>query len=149
MHPEDLVFGQKIAFEIIQRQNAFHKVSDASSECETNKHKLNIGKRPSKKVEDMISDVKKYLNKSKKEELVLIKFQKHPQAKFQFDSDNYYDDLHNFDDNDEEDNDGHADVFENNEHFHVGEDEWFVLANEDDNSRNNIKRVLQTIRRIL
>ena len=105
-------------------------------------------KRPSKKTVNIIIDIKKYLNKSEKEGLILEKNPKYSQLDFKFDYDNYYNDYY-FDENDLTEDDGYIDIFENDKHFHVGEDGWVALANENENSRSNIKHILQHIRKIM
>jgi len=54
----------------------------------------------------------------------------------------------NFENNDEnyDSDDGYVDIFSDDKDFHVDEDGWVTLANENV-SKNNIERVFQTIRK--
>merc|ERR1712183_476020 len=124
--------GRKKRFSFILRRNIFSK---NEAEPSNDKSILDIRRRPSKKSDDIISDIKRFLNKSLEEES-LNHADSYSELKINFESnddDNYSDD-------------GFVDIFSDDKNFHVDEDGWVTLANEHE-PKNNIEWVFQKIRK--
>jgi len=123
---------RKKGFSFILRRNLFRK---DESELGNDKSILDIRRRPSKNSEDIISDIKRFLNKSIEEES-LNRVDSYAELKI------------NFENNDEnyDSDDGYVDIFSDDKDFHVDEGGWVTLANENV-PKNNIERVFQKIRK--
>merc|ERR1712183_1217156 len=116
--------SRKKNFSFTQRRNGFSKHEAESS---NDKSIFDYRRRPSKKAEDIITDVKRYLNKSLGEE-TLNHADSYSKLKINVENEDY------------------VDIFSDDKNFHVDEYGWVTLANEH-GSKNNVKLVFQKIRK--